>query len=148
MSRWHKDWLITLCSLLNKKEGYEIVRTLLVAENNKRVESDIAYETGGSESTVEEWLQEAEDKGMVESGAKGSSSGLVREWKLYESRIPPEMKPLIKTRGRKRRGGSDVHADVAGYSQWQTGPSISDILLQDPDEDGYIELDKNDFSGS
>lgn len=147
MSEWHKNWLLKLHTLLENKGGYEIIRALLVAENNERIETEIVSETGGPESTVEEWLQEAESEGLVEGSPTEKDNQMVRSWRLKTEKIPDEMETLIKERGKEWRDYDEDHADVAGYSHWRTGPDLLNIIMSlDPDEDGYIELDKDYFT--
>lgn len=146
MGEWHQDWLLRLHTLLESKGGYEIIRTLLLAENNERIESEIASETGGPMSTVEQWLQKAESEGLVEGNPTDKDNQMVRSWRLKTDKVPDEMVPLIKERGEKWRDDGDMHANTSGYSHWQTGPNLVSVLMSlDPDANGYVELSEDYF---
>lgn len=148
MNKWNKDWLLILHKLLFRKGGYEIVRALMMSEGNKQIENEIVAETGGPESTVEEWLQDARGYGLVESDVGEKDGQMVRIWKLKRERVPNEIEPLIDDRGKVWRDEDETHGDVAGHSTWLTGPNLGNILVSlDPDEEGYVTLDDIDFGG-
>lgn len=146
MDKWDQEWLLILHRLLSRKGGYEIVNVLMNSEGNERIENEIKTETEGPASTVEEWLQQASEYGLVESEVGENDGKMVRIWQLNRERVPNEIEHLIKDRGKVWRDKHRAYSNVSRYSKWLTGPDLGDIIMSlDPDENGLVNLEDINF---
>ena len=107
------DW-DTLISLLMQKPGYEIVEQLLGGPQ-RRKELRKATETEGG--TLENWLSDALDHGLIERNVSLRNEEKYVEYKLAVE-IPPDLLDEIHYRGRMPREKNDDYADTAGVSHF------------------------------
>lgn len=118
------SWPEKLRFFLNRRGGYEIVRSLLEGDKH---EGEIVEDTGGPESTVHTWLHVANSVNLVEERIERVEGTVKVRWSIDDEKIPDEAISIIESRGEAWRTETPF-VDSAGFTFFPDDHDISEAL--------------------